>query len=149
MYEKISDRSVRVKKVELIRQKILSEIINLLSSVNDIIKYVENAECRESAILKGSALLHLRGYVESNSFLMKFREEHYYKDAVLYDVSIDTINMMVSNWLGKNIAKRWVDAVDECGAYSSLDDFLCDEYFEHRLYSILERSMYESGVESN
>ena len=80
---------------------------------------------------------------------MKFREEHYYKDAVLYDVSIDTINMMVSNWLGKSIAKRWLNAVDECGAYSSLDDFLCDEYFEHRLYSVFERYVYESEVESN
>ena len=149
MYEKISDRSSRLEKVGVIRKKILWEIADLLLAVEEAFKYTENAERREGAILKGSALLHLRGYVESNSFLMKIREEDYYKDAVLYEVSIDTINMMMSDLFGRNIAKRWADHVDERGVYPYLENFLCDEYFGHRFYSIFECSMYESGVESN
>lgn len=115
MYEKISDRDTRVEKVELIRQKILSEIINLLSDVNDTIKHVESAECRESAILKGSALLQLRCYVESDLFLMRSIAEYYDEGIVIYEVSIDVVNMMMSDWFGKNIAQRWVDYVDERG----------------------------------
>ena len=93
MYEKITDESSRIEKVQKLKQKILSEIDNFLSRYRKrMSKNIDNKSF-EFYVKRSFTLLELKQYIEDEYCFMSYESKDYNKDIVVYVIPDKNLNI--------------------------------------------------------
>lgn len=139
MYEKISDEIIRIEKVKKLKQKILSEIDNLLSKYRNGLSENLNDRGFEFCIRQSFALLELKKYVENEYSFMSYEAKDYNNDIVVYTISDKDLNI----WLQEDYSFVISFLVKAENVDYDVFQILNDKYFGHNFTNICESILYD------
>lgn len=139
MYEKISDEIIRIKKVKKLKQKILSEIDDLLSKYRNGLS--ENLSDRgfEFFIRRSFALLELKKYVETEYSFMSYEVKDYKNDIVVYIVSDKDLNV----WLQEDYSFAISFLIQAEDVDYDVFQLLNDKYLGYNFTNMCEYILYD------
>lgn len=148
MYEKISEMSIRKKKIEKIKEKILTEIEKETKKLHENMEqYLINREDDLSIwncmITKEFSLLRLKEFVEQPELFQSFEARYGNKDIIIYRVSDEDLNI----WLQEdyNFTFNFLCKIIHEG-FSDVYDILSDGFFGYKFTNIIDKILYQERL---
>lgn len=139
MYEKISDEIIRIEKVKRLKQKILSEIDDILSKYRNELSENLNDRGFEFCVRRSFALLELKKYVETEYSFMSYEVKDYKNDIVIYTISDKDLNV----WLQEDYSFTIYFLIKAESVDYNIFQLLNDEYFGYSFTNICESIFYD------
>lgn len=139
MYEKISDEIIRIEKVQKLKQKILSEIDDLLSRYRNGLSENLNDRGFVFCIKQSFALLKLKEYIEDKYSFMDYQYRNADRDIIIYTISDKDLNIWSQEYYSF-VTRFLVEAENVDYDISRLLD---DRYFGYNFTDICESILYD------
>lgn len=139
MYEKISDEIIRIEKVKRLKQKILSEIDDILNKYRNGLSENLNDRGFEFYVRRSFALLELKKYVETEYSFMSYEVKDYKNDIVVYIVSDKDLNV----WLQEDYSFAISFLTEAENIDYNVFQLLNDKYFGYSFTNICEYILYD------
>lgn len=145
MYEKISDEIIRIEKVKKLKQKILSEIDDLLSKYRNGLSENLNDRGFEFCVRQSFALLELKKYVENEYSFMSYEAKDYNNDIVVYTISDKDLNI----WSQEDYSFVTRFLVESEIVDYDVSQLLNDKYFGYNFTNVCESILYDKRQNKN
>ena len=139
MYEKISDEIIRIEKVKRLKQKILSEIDDILSKYRNGLSENLNDRGFEFCVRRSFALLELKKYVETEYSFMSYEVKDYNNDIVVYIVSDKDLNV----WLQEDYSFAISFLIQAEDVDYDVFQLLNDKYLGYNFTDMCEYILYD------
>lgn len=146
MYEKISETAIRQSKINTLKTKIHKEIEKYTSSIRENMKIlleeeVINPDMWDYCVNVAFFLTQLTEFVDWEGAFQNKEAEYPMKDAVVYTISIDEIDI----WLQEefNFVSHLLFVVKHDDGFANIAGYLDDRFLSRGLLNIFERTLYE------
>lgn len=149
MYEKISETAIRQSKINTLRTKIHKEIEKYTSSIRENMKIlleeeIINPDMWDYCVNVAFFLTQLTEFVDWEGAFQNKEAENPKKDAVVYTISVDEIDI----WLQEefNFVSHLLSVIKYDDGFATIAAYLNDRFLSRGLLSIVERTIYEHDL---
>lgn len=149
MPEKISESAIRQNKVNTLKAKIHKEIEKYTSSIRENMKIlleqeIINTEMWDYCVNVAFFLTQLTEFVDWEGAFQNKEAENPKKDAVVYTISVDEIDI----WLQEefNFVSHLLSVIKYDDGFATIAAYLNDRFLSRGLLSIVERTIYEHDL---
>lgn len=149
MLEKISESAIRQNKINTLKAKIHNEIEEYTASIRENMKIlleeeIINPDMWDYCVCVAFFLTQLTEFVDWEGAFQNKEAENPKKDAVIYTISVDEIDI----WLQEefNFVSHLLSVVKYDDGFANIAGYLDDKFLSRGLLCIIERTIYEQDL---